>query len=79
MNNGFARPKAPTDDHFGLKCIKCGGPVSHTERGLHLKMINRGAKEFMCIHCLSEYIDVSEEELMRKAEQFKKMGCSMFL
>ena len=59
-------------------CKNCGRELLGDEIGLTRKMINRGATEFMCLDCLSKYIGVSQEELLRKAEYFKKMGCVLF-
>ncbi len=59
-------------------CIKCGKKIGKLDEGLHKKMINRGAERWMCIDCLGEYIGVSREELLKKAEYFKKMGCTLF-
>ena len=77
MEIAFKRPEANSIPKSHL-CIKCGGTLKRVDIGLHKKMINRGATEYMCIDCLSEYIGVSKEELLRKAEYFKKMGCVLF-
>lgn len=74
----FQRPKAE-DVYLGPVCIKCGKKLSSLDIGLHKKMINRGATEHLCVDCLSEKIGVSVECLYEKAEQFKKMGCSLFV
>lgn len=79
MNERWARPKAEEMPPLkGELCIKCGKKLMNIDVGLHKKMINRGAREYMCIDCLSEYIGVSTDELRRKAEEFKKMGCMLF-
>ncbi|MDD6094360.1 MAG: hypothetical protein PUC29_01275 [Clostridia bacterium] len=59
-------------------CIKCGKKLNYNEIGLHKKMVNRGATEFMCISCLSEHFKISEEELLRKIEYFRRTGCTLF-
>ena len=59
-------------------CTKCGGPFGRYDIALHRKMVNRGAEEFMCIHCLAEWFKVSEELLLEKAEHFRKSGCTLF-
>ena len=73
----FKRPEAPPLPASQC-CMNCGAILKNVEVGLTKKMINRGATQFMCLHCLSEFTGVSEEELLRKAEQFKKMGCILF-
>lgn len=41
-------------------------------------MINRGAMEYMCIDCLSAYIDAPVERLRERIEHFRKQGCLLF-
>lgn len=59
-------------------CLKCKKNLSSDEIGLHKKLINRGASEFMCIDCLAQYFNVSREMLEEKISQFKNMGCTLF-
>ena len=73
----FKRPEGAPAPAFN-SCMKCGRELKHVEIGLTKKMVNRGAKEYMCLTCLSEFTGVSEEELLSKAEHFKKMGCILF-
>lgn len=58
--------------------MKCARELSGDEVGLHKKMINRGAAEFMCLSCLAKYFDCEEELLLKKAEQFRAQGCMLF-
>ncbi|MDD6735006.1 MAG: hypothetical protein PUE13_01695 [Clostridiales bacterium] len=60
------------------KCIKCGRELTRDEIGLHKKLFNRGATEFMCITCVSKHFEVSEDALRDKIDQFRKMGCQLF-
>ena len=60
------------------QCMKCARELTGDEIGLHMKMINRGAREYMCITCLSEYFHCSEELLRQKIEQFRENGCVLF-
>lgn len=59
-------------------CKKCGRKLTFDEIGLHKKMINRGATEFLCITCLGEYFGVSEEHLRERIDHFRKEGCLLF-
>jgi len=61
------------------KCIKCNAFLRPQDIALHKKMINRGAKSYMCLPCLAKHFNVSEELLYEKIEHFKKQGCSLFL
>lgn len=60
------------------KCFRCGAELSADEIAVYKKLINRGAEKYLCIPCLSVEIKVSEDEIKRKIEQFKKAGCTLF-
>ena len=78
MNPNYGRPAAAPVNNDRYLCIKCGVKLKTVDIGLHKKMINRGAERWMCVDCLGEHIGVSREELLKKAEYFKKMGCTLF-
>ena len=59
-------------------CIRCGAALSSDEIALHKKLYNRAAESFMCIRCSSRYLEVTQEMLTAKIEEFKKMGCTLF-
>ncbi len=59
-------------------CIRCGAALSSDEIALHKKLYNRAAESFMCIRCSSAYLEVTQEMLTAKIEEFKKMGCTLF-
>ncbi|WP_034500788.1 hypothetical protein [Butyrivibrio hungatei] len=59
-------------------CYVCGKDISKNEVGLTKKLINKNAKDFYCLSCLAEYLEVTEEELKDKIEEFKDEGCSLF-
>lgn len=60
-------------------CYVCGkNPLSKDEVGLTKKLINKQAKQFYCIECLADYLEVTEEELISKLEEFKDEGCILF-
>lgn len=61
-----------------MKCIKCHSELTNNDIGLHKKLVNRGAKEYMCINCLSLYFKIPVFTLEKKIEEFKKMGCTLF-
>lgn len=60
-------------------CYVCGKtPLSKNEVGLSKKLIGSNTKNFYCIACLAEYLEVTEEELLDKIEEFKEEGCKLF-
>lgn len=61
-----------------MKCIKCQKELSNDEIGLHKKLVNRGAKEFMCMNCLGKYFKITPSQLEEKIMYFKNSGCTLF-
>lgn len=60
-------------------CYVCGkDPLNKDEVGLTKKLIDKKAKQFYCIGCLAAYLEVTEEELINKIEEFKDEGCTLF-
>lgn len=79
MNEFCERPRAVASSPSKSElCMKCGKRLQKTDIGLHKKLIHRYACEFMCVDCLSEYINVPKRDLLEKAEYFKRQGCSFF-
>ena len=60
------------------ECIKCGKPLSVNEIGLHKRLINRGAEEYMCKACLAKHFNVSAELLDEKIKLYIMQGCTLF-
>lgn len=61
-----------------FRCVRCGAALSRDETALTKKLINRGAKEFLCLPCLADRFQVPPEVLRRKIQDFKDMGCTLF-
>ena len=62
------------------KCYVCGKtPLTKNEIGLTKKLIDKKSSVFYCLHCLAEYLEVTEEELLAKIEDFKNEGCTLFI
>ncbi len=59
-------------------CRACGRTLTRDEIGMTKKMVNRGAQEFFCMDCLAAYHQVPAENLYRKLEEFRAMGCTLF-
>ena len=61
------------------KCYVCGKkPLTKDEIGLTKKLIDKKAVSYYCLPCLAEYLEVTEEELRAKLEEFKNEGCTLF-
>ncbi len=59
-------------------CLICGKPLTRNEIGITRKLIDESAKDFYCLSCLAGILDVTEDDLKAKIEDFKQEGCKMF-
>ena len=60
-------------------CYVCGKkPLSKNESGLTKKLLGKNTREFYCLDCLAEYLEVTTDELLAKIEEFKEEGCTLF-
>lgn len=62
-----------------LTCESCGRPLGRDDVGLTRKLINRGATKYLCIDCLAQMFEVTRPDLEKKIEEFRQMGCTLFL
>ena len=46
---------------------------------MYRKLVDRMAEKFLCKSCLAAYFEVSEEKIDKKIEQFKRIGCLLFV
>lgn len=60
------------------KCLECNKNLTKDEIGLSKKMLGRNTKQFLCLECLSNYLNTDTEILIEKIEQFKEEGCTLF-
>lgn len=60
-------------------CYICGKKnISKNEIGLTKKLMGKNSKNFYCLSCLAEQLEVTTEELQNKIEEFKNEGCKYF-
>lgn len=55
----------------------CGKELTYNEAGLSKKFLAGG--EHLCMRCLSERLNVSEERLREKIGEFLRAGCKLFV
>lgn len=60
------------------KCIECGRTLTKDEIALNKKLINKNTKQFLCMDCLSVFLNTDREILEDKIVQFKEEGCTLF-
>ncbi len=64
------------DDPYA--CMQCGRHLTPDEIGLYKKMVNRGAKRFLCIDCLAAYYGTTVAAMEERIAHFRATGCSLF-
>lgn len=61
------------------KCISCGkNELSSDEIGINLKLIGEETRNFYCLDCLADVLEVSVQDILDKIEEFKEEGCTLF-
>lgn len=62
-----------------IVCEVCGTPITQKDVvALNRKLYNKNVKQFYCLKCMAENLEVSEEDLLDKIEEFKEAGCVLF-
>lgn len=60
-------------------CYVCNKEeLSKNEIGLNKKLIHPKTERMMCMACLAEYFEITEEELKEIIEIYKQQGCVLF-
>ena len=62
------------------QCQYCGKSLLRDEIGLSRKLFESEARrgKFTCLSCMAETLEVNEDELRDKIEEFKAAGCKLF-
>lgn len=60
------------------KCKYCNSDIIKDVLALNKKLLGRKIVNYLCLDCLSEYIDCSKEDLNIKIDEFKESGCGLF-
>jgi len=63
-----------------VNCAYCGKEkLSKNDIGLNKKLIHPQVEQMMCLTCMAEYFETTEEELVEMIEEFKRQGCALFV
>ena len=62
----------------GERCRTCGRILTEDEIAVTRKLINRGAREFLCVDCLAAYFEVRPEDIRERIDYFRRSGCTLF-
>lgn len=60
-------------------CHRCGNEVTSDVMALNRKLVGRQTKRFLCLRCLSEHLETSENELLRLIKELRESGCALFM
>ena len=60
------------------QCFMCNSNVHKDIVALNKKFMGRNVEKFFCLNCLADYLEVTQEELLDKIQEFKDQGCSLF-
>lgn len=73
------KSKAPkTRKKRKTMCRKCGRELEKDWIALNKKLLGRKLQEFLCLSCLAQSLDCTEEDLEDIIEQCKEDGCNLF-
>lgn len=62
-----------------IYCAYCNKKtLSKNEIGLNKKLLGEDRKQLLCFKCLAEELEVTEQDLIDKVEEFKEEGCKLF-
>lgn len=67
-------------DKTEKKCRYCENSLDRNAVGLNKKLFegDTKCKLYMCLPCMAEYLECTEEDLREKMEEFKREGCKLF-
>ncbi len=52
--------------------------LNKDEIGITKKLLGKNEKRSFCLACLAKQLEVTEEELIDKINEFKEEGCKLF-
>lgn len=62
-----------------IHCEVCGKEILEKDTiALNKKLYDKNTKQFYCLKCMAENLEVTEEDLLNKIEDFKEAGCILF-
>jgi hypothetical protein len=62
-----------------ISCYHCEAEVEKIAVALNKKLLGRKITRFYCLDCLANYLEVTTDELLARAEEFKAQGCALFM
>lgn len=63
-----------------MSCVSCSKePLTKDEIGICKKLLGEEIGNLYCLPCLAEYLEVNEQDILDKIEEFRAEGCKLFL
>jgi len=62
-----------------LICEECFTQIDKDTFALNKKLLGNQTKQFLCLKCLGEIFDVTEEDLRERIQLYKDEGCGLFV
>lgn len=62
------------------ECQYCHAELSRDEVGLSKKLFELETKKgkYSCMPCIAAMLEVTQDDLLAKIEEFKRQGCKLF-
>lgn len=62
-----------------IACVSCGKKtLTRNELGINKKLLGEDVRQFYCLYCLAEYLEVTPQDILDKIEEFRAEGCKLF-
>ena len=62
-----------------IHCHACGKhPLCKNEIAINKKLLGMKSKNFYCLECLANLLEVEPQDILDKIEEFKNDGCKLF-
>ena len=60
-------------------CVICGKQDLNKDAvGINKKLLGENVRQFYCLDCLAEYLEVTPQDILDKIEEFRAEGCKLF-
>lgn len=59
-------------------CKECNKKLENDEIAIYRRLVSRGAKEYLCIDCLSSHFNCSKTLIIERINYFRESGCTLF-
>ena len=60
-------------------CCSCAQRASRDVVALNKKLLGRSTRGVLCLTCLAQYLECTEDDLRQRIEEFREAGCTLFV